>query len=77
MGTINEQAEQSKKLRSTKPLPTNRVAFVKQLEIIRDYAAACGDARKAVANKQVADIVRLKSAWASVSPTACCSLSPV
>lgn len=42
-----------------KPLPTNRVALAKQLEILRAFAAASGDTQKAVGLAEVASIAKI------------------
>jgi len=45
--------------RPTKPLPTPRIAFAKQLDVLRGWAIASGPEARAVSNKQVADIVKI------------------
>lgn len=45
--------------RPSRPLPTNRIAFPKQLEILRAYAALSGPQSKPVSNKALAGIVKL------------------
>ena len=47
--------------RPTKPLPTTRIAFVKQLDVLRGWAIASGPEAKSVTNKAVADIVKLNA----------------
>jgi hypothetical protein len=44
-----------------KPLPTVRIAFAKQLDILRAYAAASGPTSKMVVAKDVADIVQMSA----------------
>ena len=46
---------------NAKVLPTWRMAPSKQLEVLRAYAAACGDAPRGVSNPEVASIVGLKA----------------
>jgi hypothetical protein len=43
----------------TKSLPTVRVSFAKQLDILRAYAAASGGSSRIVSLKEVADIVQM------------------
>jgi len=50
-----------------KPLPTNRIAFPKQLELLRAFAAASGDERKAVTLKDVSEIVKIAADTISVA----------
>ena len=45
--------------RPTKSLPTNRIAFTKQLDILRAYAAAAGPTGKTVRLREVAEIVKM------------------
>src|SRR2546429_1161223 len=45
--------------RPTKPLPTDRVSFAKQLEILRGYAALVAQGTAAPTNPAVADLVGL------------------
>ncbi len=52
-------ASKSPSKRPTKPLPTPRIAFGKQLDVLRGWAVASGAEGKAVTNKQVGDIVKL------------------
>lgn len=51
----------------TKPLPTNRVTFLRQLELLRAYAAASGPNGKVVTNADVAALVKMKSGTVSIS----------
>jgi len=43
----------------SKPLPTVRVSFLKQMDILRAYAAASGGSSKIVSLKGVADLVQM------------------
>lgn len=45
--------------RPRQQLPTDRIAFPQQLNILRAYAAASGPSRRAVGNDEVAEIVKL------------------
>jgi hypothetical protein len=51
----------SKKLKPKKYLPTNRVNFSNQLDILRAYAVASQNGSKAVANSDIAGMVKLNS----------------
>ena len=51
-----------KKVRQpTKKLPTDRLAFDKQIALLRGWVAASGATGKAVGNKEVAEIVKMAS----------------
>lgn len=54
------------KIRPTKPLPTERIAFSRQLDILRAYAATSGPSGQAVSNDAVAKIVKLNSSTVSL-----------
>ncbi len=54
------------KIRPTKPLPTERIAFNRQLEILRAYAAANAPTGQAVSNETVAEIVKLNASTVSL-----------
>src|SRR5262249_47309361 len=43
-----------------KPLPTWRMAFQKQLDVLRAYGAVCGNQPRIVSNPEVAGVVGLK-----------------
>ncbi len=45
--------------RPARSLPTNRIAFAKQLDILRAYAAASGPTGKTVRLREVAEIVKM------------------
>jgi hypothetical protein len=53
------QPKESQGKKPTKALPTVRVSFMKQMDILRAYAAASGGVSKIVSLKEVADIVPL------------------
>ncbi len=48
-------------LKPLKALPTNRMAFGKQLDVLRGWVIASGPEGKAVSNKDVGNIVRMAS----------------
>lgn len=51
----------------TKFLPTDRITFSKQLDILRAWAAASGPLGKAVTNTDVADIVKMQASTVSMA----------
>jgi hypothetical protein len=54
------------KAKPTRSLPTDRIAFPKQLDILRAFAAASGQSGKGVTNSEVAAIVNMKSETVSL-----------
>jgi hypothetical protein len=54
------------KAKPTKILPTDRLAFDKQLSVLRGYVAASGPERKAVSNKDVGSIVQIHENTVSI-----------
>lgn len=55
----SNQHKGSQGKKPTKPLPTVRVSFMKQMDILRAYAAAAGGTSRIVSLKQVADVVQM------------------
>ena len=53
--------------RPTRVLPTNRITFSKQLDMLRAYAAASGPAAKIVTNKEVAAILKVVESTARMA----------
>ncbi len=53
--------------RPTKILPTERITFTKQLDILRAWAAASGPMSKAVTNNDVAEIVKMQPSTVSLA----------
>lgn len=53
--------------RPTKTLPTERINFKRQLEILRAYGVAFNQSGKPVANKEVADIVKMAETTTSLA----------
>lgn len=51
--------EKVKRARPTKPLPTDRIAFTKQLDILRAYAVAHESTGKPVTNTEIGAIVKM------------------
>jgi hypothetical protein len=68
-GAGAEKVEQGSKKgpAPTKRLPTPRIAYAKQLDLLRAYAAASGQGAKPVENKDVADIVGMTAATVSLA----------
>jgi hypothetical protein len=62
-----EQAASSKGPRPVKPLPTNRIKFEKQLDLLRAFVAASGPSGKVVTNKDVAEIVKMADTTISLA----------
>lgn len=56
---MQSNMSQTSQIRPREQLPTTRIAFPQQLNILRAYAAASGATHKAVGNDEVADIVQL------------------
>jgi hypothetical protein len=63
----NGASTASKRVRPTKILPTERIQFPKQLDILRAYAAASGPTGKAVTLKAVTDLVKMVESTVSLS----------
>ena len=57
----------SKGARPTKVLPTRRITFSKQLDILRAYAAASGPGNKLVTLREVSDIVKMASGTVTIA----------
>lgn len=57
--TENE-AQKARKVKPSKPLPTDRLAFAKQIDVLRAYAAlARSSPGKSISNQEVASITKL------------------
>lgn len=50
-----------------KYLPTDRITFSRQLDVLRGWAAASGPSAKIVSNNDVAEIVKMQSSTVSIS----------
>jgi hypothetical protein len=59
--------ESGAKARPIKTLPTDRIKFDKQLDLLRAYAAISGPSLKSVANKDVAGVVDMVASTVSIS----------
>jgi hypothetical protein len=70
----DEKPPKTARSKPTKTLPTERIAFPKQLEILRAYAAASGTTAKSVTNKEVADITRMAETTVSIGNAFFCSI---
>jgi hypothetical protein len=56
----SQQTDKTKRPRPTRPLPTDRIAYVKQIDILRAYAIATeANGGKPVTNNDVAAIVKM------------------
>lgn len=64
---VPSRASPAKRRLPTKPVPTDRIAFPKQFDILRAYAAASGQARKAVSNEEVAALVKMNASTVSLA----------
>lgn len=62
-----EPREKAKRSRPTKSLPTDRIMFSKQLDMLRAYAAASGPEGRPVGNKEVADILKMSESTTSLA----------
>lgn len=56
----NGTAARPKRERQGKPLPTGRIAFTKQIEILRAHAAICGSVPRPITNAEVGKVIGLK-----------------
>ncbi len=61
------QADAGKKHRPTRILPTDRITFARQLDILRAYGALSGPAAKPITNADVASVVGMTPSTVSVS----------
>lgn len=64
---VPDEPRDSAKSRPARVLPTERIAFAKQLELLRAYAAASGSAGKSVLPKDVAPLVKMSAATPSLA----------
>ncbi len=55
------------KIKTSKILPTERISFAKQLDLLRAYAVASGPTNKPVTNNDVSPIVKMTSSTVSIS----------
>src|SRR5438874_495489 len=58
-GASNGGRGKQDKARPTRYLPSDRIAFPRQLEVLRAYGALSGSAGKPVTNRQVADMLKM------------------
>src|SRR5450432_3499934 len=63
----SETGTESKRNPPNKPLPTDRLAFTKQMDLLRAWVAASGANAKAVTNKDVAPIIKLSDNTTSLA----------
>lgn len=62
------------KSKPTKPLPTARIAFTKQLDVLRAYAAISGQSAKPATNKEVGDIMKMVETTVSMGNAFFCAI---
>lgn len=63
----DEQAAVKQKSRPTKTLPTDRITFQKQLELLRAWAAASSPPGTPVSNSAVADMMKMNASTISLA----------
>ena len=63
----NDQKPNENRTKPTKQLPTERIAFHRQLELLRGFAVASGPSNSAVTNAKVASIVNLTPSTLSLA----------
>src|SRR5262245_56425834 len=56
---IEPPTDKPKAPKPSKPLPTTRIAFTKQLDILRAYAVAYATSGKSVTNVEIGNIVKM------------------
>lgn len=59
--------KKSERSRPTQTLPTERIAFTKQLDLLRVYASASGAAKKVVTLAEVESIIKMKASTVSLT----------
>jgi len=66
---VEDNAAQARPLRQrpTKILPTDRINFTKQLDLLRAWAAASGPGGKAVTNNEIAEMVKMQASTVSLA----------
>src|SRR5690348_12696847 len=57
----------TQKPRATRALPTDRITFQKQLDLLRAYAAIASSTGRGVSNKAVADVAKMADSTASLA----------
>jgi hypothetical protein len=62
-----ERTQPASVSRPTKYLPTDRITFSRQLDILRAWAAASGPTNKIVTNNEVASIVKMQPSTVSIA----------
>ena len=65
--TNGESRRGDSKRKPSKILPTDRIAFSRQLDLLRAYAAASGYGNKVVTNNEVADLIKLTGSTVSLA----------
>ena len=71
-GKPRDRSKSPTRDKPTRPLPSSRIAFEKQLDILRGYAAGSGPGNNPVSSSDVADIVKVaESSFYLVNPFFC------
>ncbi|MGB9234801.1 MAG: hypothetical protein WCC04_10330 [Terriglobales bacterium] len=65
--TAEEQNPNKNRQRPTKVLPTDRITFSKQIDLLKAWAAASNPVGKIVSNTDVADMVKMQSSTISLA----------
>lgn len=75
IATVDQQSP-SHTLREhpNKPLPTDRIAFSKQLDLLRAYVAISGPSQKAVSHKDVAPLIKMHPVTVSSANAFLCDI---
>ncbi len=60
-------AQKSSRTRPTQTLPTDRIAFSKQMDLLRVYAAASGATRKVVTLSEIESVIKMKASTVSLA----------
>jgi hypothetical protein len=65
--TVQTAANVQGRVRPKHPLPTNRIAFPKQLDLLRAWASLSGPARRVVTNNEVGAVAKMSSDTVSLA----------
>jgi hypothetical protein len=63
----SDPAIKPRRARAKRILPTDRIAFAKQLDLLRAYAAASNEGSQSVTNEDVASIIKMTSSTVSLA----------
>lgn len=73
-GSLLDRLAPPKAQRPKKPLPTDRIQFSKQLDILRTYAALSPTGVKGLTNDEIGKIVRMKGSTVSLANPFLCEI---